>query len=86
MTDIASCLTEAIEFAEQDGQMLTPAGEAIVRRWHTNLMQRVTRLLVRCLDRIHCLPRTSDTELARVIELTIPAVKAARSTLKAEGE
>lgn len=33
-----------------------------------SIMKDIRRLLVRCHDRIHSLPRTSDTELAASIE------------------
>jgi len=34
-----TALKEAIEFAEQDGQALTPAGEAMVQRWRDALAE-----------------------------------------------
>lgn len=34
---IRGALSEAIEFAEQDGQALTPAGDAMVQRWRDTL-------------------------------------------------
>lgn len=34
-----NALREAIEFAEQDGQALTPAGEAMVQRWRDALAE-----------------------------------------------
>lgn len=34
-----TALREAIEFAEQDGQALTPAGEAMVQRWRDALAE-----------------------------------------------
>ena len=40
---LAAALAEAIEFAEQDAQALTPAGEAMVQRWLDALAEPTPR-------------------------------------------
>ncbi len=39
------------------------------------MLQQAMRLLSRCHSRIHCLPRTSDTELAAEIDQMIGAIR-----------
>lgn len=61
-------LTEIEIAAEMDrrGSVIECLEQKIARS--DSIMKDIRRLLVRCHDRIHSLPRTSDTELAASIE------------------
>lgn len=60
--------TEIEIAAEMDrrGSVIECLEQKIARS--ASIMKDIRRLLVRCHDRIHSLPRTSDTELAASIE------------------
>jgi hypothetical protein len=89
---LREALAEAIEFADQDYHALTPAGETMISRWRSALLQEDTEKLSQMMIRCGLATGHGDTiddlifELEKQIKNTLNAFSDAREQIERSRE